>query len=69
MKVLQTFETSRTSRETTRRCTLEERSDGTSYIFLTREKETFTMMPYGDTSWRSYGKVLRSTILHSYAKA
>ena len=58
MKALQTFETSRTSRETTGRRTLEECSKGTSYIFLTREEETFTVLPFGGTSWRSYGKVL-----------
>jgi hypothetical protein len=37
LKTLQFFETSRTSHETTRCHTLEERSDEASYIFLTRE--------------------------------
>ena len=58
MEAMQTFEKSRTSRETTRPRTLEERSDGTIYIFLIREEEAFTAMPCGGTSWRSYGKAL-----------
>jgi len=58
MEVLQTFETSRTSRETTRYCTLAERSDGASYGLLTREEEAFTVMPCGGISWRIYGKAL-----------
>jgi hypothetical protein len=56
--VQQSFETSRTSHETTRRHTLEERSDGANYIFLTREEDAFTVTPCRGTIWRSYGKAV-----------